>query len=139
MHKVVLIKNALQDRSALQSPIGPMPRSNLTPPCPILAHNKRSQTPPPPAHSRLRQTGTGATITPPSVSRRLPRSSFQHAVHQPVRLNSPPPIGVFSGTIQCPHPRQPTPFPLPTQQIAACSVEAAPTPPLRNNNRPCCC
>lgn len=141
MRKVVLIKNALHDRSALQSPIGPMPRSNLTPPCPILmdADHKRSQTPPPPSHSRLRQETTIAAITPPSVSRRLPRSSLPRAVHQPVRFNSPPPTSVFSG-IQCPHPRPPvfvsSSF-APTQ-TTTCHVEAGPTPPMRSKC-PCCC
>lgn len=156
MRKVVLMKNALQDRSALQSPIGPMPRTNLTPPCPILMHEtNRSQTPPPPSHSRARhspitptrtiihKTTQGGRLTPPVTSRRLSSHAESHAVpravHQPIRFNSPPPTSVFMAAIHHPHPHPPIMIGTYERPSQACTVEShIPTPPIRSKC-PCCC
>lgn len=160
MRKLVLMKNALHDRSVFQSPIGPMPRSNLTPPCPIAlleSHGGRvrSQTPPPPSHSRVSntvqlQTVDRSTITPPSVLRRLACNSpaspqrtsippeVRRVMHQPVRFNSPPPAGTTTMTTTLHHPQ-------PQRPVLYCGAvdtlqtpSSNPTPPIRSKC-PCCC
>lgn len=148
MRKIVLIKNALHDRSVFQSPIGPMPRSTLTPPCPIAYEHKRSQTPPPSSRTRQVKPLKPSTNSPPMSSRSIPppsnnspTASEKHAscraVHQPVRFNSPPPCtSSFMVDIVHPHPR-----PL-TIVIPSCSAAAGrsiSTPPIARSKCPCCC